>query len=98
MQARRCGRFIALSISSMSGSRVHHPVRLLGARPGTAEEVVAVVTGDRMVLFSDLTFTARIERDLRGQWIHGLSTTTYVYNLDDFVRGTSELSVALLVE
>ena len=89
------GRVSARSTASLIHERVY---LYASARHDAVEEVVAVVTGDRMSLFSDLTFTARIERDLRGQWIHAASWTTYVYNWDDFARGTSELSVPLPVQ
>ncbi|HYC90747.1 MAG TPA: right-handed parallel beta-helix repeat-containing protein [Thermoanaerobaculia bacterium] len=62
------------------------------------QEVVAVVTGETRQQFADLTFTARIERDLRGLPVRAASFTYYVYNWDDFARGTSELSVPVVVE
>ncbi|MGZ5442533.1 MAG: right-handed parallel beta-helix repeat-containing protein [Thermoanaerobaculia bacterium] len=88
------GRVSGRSTSSLIHERVY---LYAGARPDTAEEVVAAVDS-RGSRFPELTFTARIERDLRGQWIHGVSSTTYLYNWDDFARGTSELSVPLPVE
>jgi hypothetical protein len=89
------GRVSGRSTGSLIRERVY---LYASARADAAEEVVAVVTGETMGLFADLTFTARIERDLRGQWVHAVSSTTYVYNWDDFARGTSELSMPLPVE
>ena len=68
------------------------------ATPDAATEVIAIVTPELPSLFPDGTFTARVERDLRGQWIHAVSWAIYAYNWDDFARGTSELSVPLPVE
>ena len=67
------------------------------ARFDTQDKVIAMLD-PQGGLFPDGTFTARIERDLRGQWLHAVSAATYVYNWDDFARGTSELSVPLPVE
>jgi hypothetical protein len=83
------GRIAARPASSLIGEKVY---------VYAGQEVVAVVMGETRQQFADLTFTARIERDLRGQPVRAASFTYYVYNWDDFARGTSELSVPLLVE
>lgn len=68
------------------------------AGPGAKTEVVAVVNPEEGSLFRDDMFSVRIERDLRGHSLQAASWAIYVYNLDDFARGTSELSVPLPVE
>lgn len=89
------GRISGRAASSLIGERVY---LYAGSRFDTVEEVIAVVTGETRQQFADLTFTARIEADLRGKWVHAASLAWYVYNLDDFARGTSELSLPLPVQ
>lgn len=89
------GRISGRAASSLIGERVY---LYAGTKFDRQEEVIAVVTGETRQQFAGLTFTARIEADLRGQWVHAASFAWYVYNLDDFARGTSELSLPLLVE
>ena len=67
-------------------------------RPDTAEEVIANVSEGPPQLFANGTFTTRIPRDLRGQWIHAVSLAGHWYNGDDIARSVSELSLPLQVQ
>jgi hypothetical protein len=44
------------------------------------------------------TFTLRVPRDLRGQWVSAATFVMYIYNWDDKAPGTSEAGVPRLVE
>ena len=68
------------------------------SQPDAPGEVAAVVLGDTQQRFADLTFTVRIPRDLRGQWVRATSLASFWYNFDDIARATSELSAALPVD
>lgn len=68
------------------------------ATPQEPGEVVAFLLGETRGSFAGGLFTARIPGDLRGRWVRAASVAAYVYNLDDFARGTSEVSAALPVE
>lgn len=44
------------------------------------------------------TFTFRIPRDLRGQWVSAATFAIYIYNWDDAASGTSEIGEPRLVQ
>lgn len=77
-----------------------HTAALIGERVYiyAGDEVVAVLPGQSRQLFADLTFTAHIPVDLRGQPLRAASFAWYVYNWDDFARANSELSPPIPVD
>ncbi|HEY0155940.1 MAG TPA: right-handed parallel beta-helix repeat-containing protein [Thermoanaerobaculia bacterium] len=46
----------------------------------------------------DNTYTLRVPRDLRGQWVSAGTFSIYIFNWDDQAPGTSEIGLPRLVE
>jgi hypothetical protein len=59
---------------------------------------VLLGTIDAVTVRGGETFTLRVPRDLRGQWVSAATFAVYVYGWDDLATGTSEVSEPRLVE
>ena len=82
-------------IAPRNGSIVFDEVVTIyaGTTPAEAEVVARVETVN-----GPTTFTARIERDLRGLTLRAATSARYLLNFDDPAPGTSELSAPVPVE